>query len=134
MPTSRAPRPPKASGSDWTFLNNHTHVLLCLARDPGARLRDVAQLVGITERAVQKIVRDLEDCAVLRRFRDGRRNQYEIDLDRPLRHALESNHTVGELLGLFLAGDEVEQEAREPAVAPKKTKAVATKAAASSGP
>jgi len=134
MPTSRAPRPPKASGSDWTFLNNHTHVLLCLARDPGARLRDVAQLVGITERAVQKIVRDLEDCAVLRRFRDGRRNQYEIDLDRPLRHALESNHTVGELLGLFLAGDEVEQEAREPAAARQKTKDVATKAAASSGP
>lgn len=90
------------SGSDWTFLNNHTHVLLCLAREPGARLRDVAVLVGITERAVQKIVRDLEKSAVLRRFRDGRRNRYEIDFDQPLRHPLESRHTVGELLGLFL--------------------------------
>lgn len=95
----------KASGSDWTFLNNHTHVLLCLAREPKARLRDVAQLVGITERAVQKIVRDLEDSAILRRFREGRRNQYEIDLSQPLRHPLESNHTVGELLGLFLDGE-----------------------------
>lgn len=102
MPINRNQPQQKASGSDWTFLNNHTHVLLCLAREPKARLRDVAQLVGITERAVQKIVRDLEDCAVLRRFRDGRRNQYEIDLAQPLRHPLESNHTVGELLGLFL--------------------------------
>ena len=92
----------KNTGSDWTFLNNHTHVLLCLAREPGARLRDVAMLVGITERAVQKIVRDLEESSVLRRFRDGRRNKYEIDFSQPLRHPLESNHTVGELLGLFL--------------------------------
>ena len=94
---------PKKIGNDWTFLNNHTHVLLCLAREPGARLRDVAVLVGITERAVQKIVRDLEESSVLRRFRDGRRNQYEIDFSQPLRHPLESNHTVGELLGLFLS-------------------------------
>ncbi len=89
-------------GSDWTFLNNHAHVLLCLARDPEARLRDVAEMVGITERAVQKIVRDLEQCDVLQRRRDGRRNRYSIDLDQPLRHPLESNHTVGELLSLFL--------------------------------
>ena len=92
----------KTTGSDWTFLNNHAHVLLCLARNSGARLRDVAQLVDITERAVQKIVHDLEKCAVLKRSRDGRRNQYQIDLNQPLRHPLESNHSVGDLLGLFL--------------------------------
>ncbi len=105
MIETRHTRTGKSSGSDWTFLNNHAHVLLCLARDPGARLRDVAEMVGITERAVQKIVRDLEECAVLRRIRDGRRNRYQIDLHQPLRHPLENDHTVGELLGLFLDKD-----------------------------
>jgi len=95
----------KTSGGDWTFLNNHAHVLLCLARNSGARLRDVAQLVDITERAVQKIVHDLEKCAVLKRSRDGRRNQYQIDLNQPLRHPLESNYSVGDLLRLFLDAD-----------------------------
>lgn len=122
MPINRNQPERKPSGSDWTFLNNHTHVLLCLAREPKARLRDVAQLVGITERAVQKIVRDLEDSAILRRFRDGRRNQYEIDLTQPLRHPLESNHTVGELLGLFLDGESQEKSASKTSVHKNKEK------------
>jgi DNA-binding IclR family transcriptional regulator len=86
----------------WTFLSNHAHVLVCLALDPDARLRDVALSVGITERAVQKIVSDLEEARVIVRERSGRRNSYRLDLDVPLRHALESHKTVGTLLSLVL--------------------------------
>ena len=86
----------------WTFLSNHAHVLVCLARDPDARLRDVALSVGITERAVQKIVSDLEEAGVIVRERAGRRNSYRLNLDVPLRHALESHKTVGALLSLVL--------------------------------
>ena len=86
----------------WTFLSNHAHVLVCLALDPDARLRDVALSVGITERAVQKIVSDLEEAGVIVRERAGRRNSYRLDLDVPLRHALESHRTVGTLLSLVL--------------------------------
>lgn len=87
---------------NWTFLSNHAHVLVCLAQDPDARLRDVAQSVGITERAVQKIVNDLEQAGVLERERAGRRNSYRLNLEAPLRHALESHQTVGVLLSLVL--------------------------------
>jgi len=86
----------------WTFLSNHAHVLVCLALDPDARLRDVAASVGITERAVQKIVSDLEEAGVIVRERIGRRNSYRLDLDAPLRHALESHKSVGALLSLVL--------------------------------
>jgi len=89
-------------GRHWTFLSNHAHVLLCLAQDPDARLRDVALSVGITERAVQKIVSDLEQAGALVRERAGRRNSYRLNLDVPLRHALESHKTVGTLLSLVL--------------------------------
>jgi DNA-binding IclR family transcriptional regulator len=87
---------------NWTFLSNHAHVLVCLALDPDARLRDVAQSVGITERAVQKIVTDLEHAGVLVRERAGRRNSYRLNLEAPLRHALESHKTVGVLLSLVV--------------------------------
>jgi len=86
----------------WTFLSNHAHVLVCLAQDPDARLRDVALGVGITERAVQKIVSDLEEAGVIVRERAGRRNSYRLNLDVPLRHALEAHKTVGTLLSLVL--------------------------------
>ena len=86
----------------WTFLSNHAHVLVCLALDPDSRLRDVAASVGITERAVQKIVSDLEEAGVILRERAGRRNTYRVNLDVPLRHALESHKTVGALLQLVL--------------------------------
>lgn len=86
---------------DWTFLTNHAHVLLSLTRDPEARLRDVAQLVGITERAAQRIVAELEAGGYLTRTRDGRRNRYEIHPDAPLRHPLERDHAVGEVLAVL---------------------------------
>lgn len=83
---------------DWTFLSNHAHVLVCLSRDPDQTLRAVAHQVGITERAVQRIVADLEQAEVLRRERVGRRNRYHLNLDRPLRHPLESHHDIGTLI------------------------------------
>ncbi|MGD8320206.1 MAG: winged helix-turn-helix domain-containing protein [Gemmatimonadota bacterium] len=88
---------PPAEAS-WTFLTNHSHVLLCLYRDSQVRLRDVAELVGITERSVQRIVHELEEAGVIARERDGRRNSYRINPQINLRHPLESHTTVGELL------------------------------------
>ncbi|HEX8834378.1 MAG TPA: MarR family transcriptional regulator [Abditibacteriaceae bacterium] len=87
-----------ASGAGWTFLTNHSHVLILLAREPGLRLRDVASRVGITERAVQRIVADLEEAAILTRSRDGRCNRYEVHSAQPLRHVIEGHRTVGDLL------------------------------------
>lgn len=90
----------------WTFFSNHTHVLVCLAADGGQRLRDVAVQVGITERAVQRIVSDLEAAGVLSRERDpadARRNRYRIDTQVPLRHALEAHCRIGALLDLVNA-------------------------------
>ncbi len=83
----------------WTFLSNHGHVLLCLAGQPGIRLRDVAAQVHITERAVQRIVADLEQAGYLRHRRCGRRNNYEFRSGIHLRHPVEEHRTVGELIG-----------------------------------
>ncbi len=90
------------TGGAWTFLTNHSHVLICLARDPSARLRDVAIEVGITERAVQRIVADLEGVGVLTHVREGRRNRYSVHGARHLRHPVEAHTTVGAVLALIL--------------------------------
>lgn len=82
----------------WTFLTNHAHVLVLLSQDPDLRLRDLAEQVGITERATQRIVGELVDSGYLTRRRQGRRNSYTVHADTPLRHPLESHHTVAELL------------------------------------
>jgi DNA-binding MarR family transcriptional regulator len=84
----------------WTYLTNHTHVLICLAQDSEMRLRDVAEKVGITERAVQRIVAELEEAGALTRVRDGRRNHYEVHSDAQLRHPIESHRTIRELIAL----------------------------------
>ncbi len=97
---ARRPAPAAAPAGTWTFLSNHGHVFLCLAHDANARLRDVAAQVGVTERAVQRIVSDLEGAGYLRRRRVGRRNSYEINPDRPMRHPVESHQAVRSLLGL----------------------------------
>jgi hypothetical protein len=86
--------------SDWTFFSNYGHVLVCLARKRDVRLRDVALEVGITERAVQKIVRDLQDAGYLTVSKQGRCNRYRINKRKALRHSLESHCTVGKLLAL----------------------------------
>ena len=87
-----------ASSPDWTFLSNYGHVLLCIAGTPEVRLRDVAERVGITERAVQRIIADLEEAGYLSRSREGRRNYYKVHADRPLRHSVEAHYDVGLLL------------------------------------
>lgn len=89
----------------WTFLSNHAHVLICLASDPDQVLREVAVRVGITERAVQKIVADLEEAGALSRQREGRRNRYSINRRLRLRHPLEDRTRVGELLDVVGAAD-----------------------------
>ncbi|MFC8844920.1 helix-turn-helix transcriptional regulator [Streptomyces griseoincarnatus] len=89
-------------GDQWTFLTNHARVLLQIARDPDTRLRDIATGIGITERAVQLIVADLEAAGYLTRTRVGRRNRYTIDPTVALRHPAEADHPVGDLLGAFL--------------------------------
>lgn len=91
-----------SSASSWTYLTNHSHVLICIAEDPSARLRDLADRVGITERAVQMIVQDLERSGVIEKRRAGRRNHYVIHPDHPLRHPVEAHRTVRELLNLVL--------------------------------
>lgn len=88
----------------WTFMSNHTHVLVALASAPGATLREVATRVGITERAVQRIVADLEKAGALVKEREGRRNLYRIRHELHLRHPLEAHRTIGELLALVLSG------------------------------
>ena len=95
-----APSRPEAAG--WTFFTNHAHVLLCLAADPEMRLRDVVAKVGITERAVQKIISELEAGGVLERQRLGRRNVYRILGKLPLRHPVESHCTVEGLIHFVL--------------------------------
>ena len=90
----------------WTFLTNHAHVLLCLAAAPEKRLRDVAIQVGITERAVQRIVVELEDARYLERKRIGRRNRYELRSNLYLRHPVEGHRTIGELID-FIVGPAV---------------------------
>ena len=90
--------PKVSTAAGWTFLTNHSHVLLCLAAESDLRLRDVADRVGITERAVQRIVADLEEAGILTRSREGRRNQYIVNYSCQLRHPVEAHRTVGDLL------------------------------------
>jgi DNA-binding Lrp family transcriptional regulator len=92
----------------WTFFTNHSHVLFFLAFHPDLPLKEVAQAVGITERAVQRIVKDLEEAGMLKREKVGRRNHYEIHEEYTLRHPLESHRSIGELLS-FIQNTEEDQ-------------------------
>jgi MarR family len=87
----------------WTFLSNYAQVLLCIAHDPGIRLRDIGDQVGITERAAHRIVGELDDAGYLARERDGRRNRYTISHDLPLPDRLARNQKIGELLEILAA-------------------------------
>jgi predicted DNA-binding transcriptional regulator len=84
----------------WTFLTNHAHVLVLLWQNPAMIVREVARQVGITERAVQHILAELENAGILQRTRVGRQNRYHIETSVPLRHPIESHRTIGELLQL----------------------------------
>jgi predicted ArsR family transcriptional regulator len=92
---------PEDAHKSWRFLSNHTQVLLCLQRDPNARARDIAQRVGITERAAQRIVADLITSGYVESERVGRRNRYRINTDIAMRHPAQDGHEIGELLKLL---------------------------------
>ncbi len=95
-------RDSKQSPPSWDFLTNHAHVLVCVARDPGIRLRDIASAVGITERAAHRIVSELSDEGYVVRERQGRRNRYQVKTKLPLRHPLAEQHEVGDLLEMLV--------------------------------
>ena len=82
----------------WTFLTNHAQVLLCLAETPDIRLRDVAQQVGITERATQRILAELVEGGYVKVERVGRRNRYTVDREHAMRHSAQLGHEIGALL------------------------------------
>jgi MarR family len=96
--TLKSTKVAQETSTDWTFLSNHAHVLVSIARDPEIRLSEIAQLVGIGERAVHSIVNDLVEAGYVVRHKRGRNNHYEVDLDRPLRHPLESDSLVAEIV------------------------------------
>lgn len=88
----------RAAPQTWTFFSNHAHILIAIARDPDVRVRDLAPLVGITERAAQRIVTELAEGGYLQIERVGRRNHYRLAADRSLRHPLEAHRTIGDLV------------------------------------
>lgn len=92
----------ETSAPHWNFFTNHAHVLICLARTPEQPLREVAVSVGITERAVQRIVAELEGAGYLERQRVGRQNCYVIHAEGQLRHPLEAHRTIGDLLDVVV--------------------------------
>ncbi len=108
MAMARSPRPDDAgpmatdalvrAPGTWTFLTNHGHALVVLARDPDCRIRDLSIAIGVTERTAQTIVNDLVEAGYLERTRVGTRSRYTVHVDLPFRHPVERDHSVGELL------------------------------------
>ena len=93
--------------ADWSFLTNHARVLLCIAHDPGVRLRDIAARTGVTERTAYGIVTDLTEAGYVVKHKDGRRNRYQIQAHLPLPGTGSRERTIGEILALLAdAGDE----------------------------
>jgi DNA-binding MarR family transcriptional regulator len=98
---SRRTASAEAPARAWTFLTNHSHVLICLARGEAPTARELSTLIGITERAVQVILAELTEAGYLVKKKDGRRNIYTVNLRGRLRHPLESHHTVGDLIAVL---------------------------------
>ena len=92
--------------SSWTFLTNHSHVLVCLAKKSSMRMRDIANEVGITERAVQHIISDLDEAGYIDRVKDGRCNVYQVHLDKNLRHPIEAHRKIAGLVSFIIEEDE----------------------------
>lgn len=103
MPSRSSAPPDRAAAAGrppaWTFLTNHGHVLVCIAQHADIRISEIADLVGIGERATHRIVCDLVDGGYLVRKKDGRRNTYAVNYEQALRHPLESAHSIGEVFG-----------------------------------
>jgi len=102
---------PAKTPPGWTFLTNHAQVLVCIARDPGVRLRDIGDRVGITERAAHRIVVELADAGYITRKRNGRRNAYTVNAHSPLPEPVAPGRNVGELLEILTAGERGETHA-----------------------
>ncbi len=102
MPNVKTKAPSFAN--TWTFMTNHAHVLLCIAEHPRSRTRDLATRVGITERAVQRIIAELEAAGYLSHGREGRNNHYTVHTDLPLRHPVEQHCGVSTLIEMTLKG------------------------------
>jgi winged helix-turn-helix DNA-binding protein len=100
------------SGPGWTFLTNHGQVLVCIAHDPGIRLREIGERVGITERAAHRIVFELADAGYITRERTGRRNHYTINAHFPLPDPIARERNVGELLAILTAPPPAERADR----------------------
>jgi hypothetical protein len=91
--------------ANWTFLTNHARVLLCIAHDPGVRLRDIAASLGITERTAYGIVTDLAEAGYIAKQKNGRRNRYQIQAHLPLPEPTRRERTVGDVLALLAGTD-----------------------------
>lgn len=87
---------------EWTFLSNHAHVLICISQQPDIRLSEVADLVGIRERSVHRIVHELSEAGYISVSKVGRNNVYEVHLDLPLRHPLEATHSIRAIVSPLL--------------------------------
>jgi predicted transcriptional regulator len=92
--------------AEWSFLTNHARVLLCIAHDPGVRLRDIAARTGVTERTAYGIVTDLTEAGYVVKHRDGRRNRYQIQAHLPLPEPDGRERTIGEILALLAGADD----------------------------
>jgi DNA-binding MarR family transcriptional regulator len=104
---------PSEGGGSWTLLTGHGHVLVEIARNPDARIRDISAVAGLTERTTQAIVADLETAGYLTRTRTGRRVRYTVNRDSLFRHSAQEGHRVGPFLDL-LAAAEIDTTAAEP--------------------
>ena len=91
----------ESSPTQWTFLTNHFHIIVSLSREPYSRIRDLSDQVGITQRAVQRILAELIEDKVLKVRKEGRRNYYTINRKKRLKHSLENKHNIGELLNIL---------------------------------
>ncbi|HIB66816.1 MAG TPA: ArsR family transcriptional regulator [Phycisphaerales bacterium] len=96
------------SSNSWTFLTNHGHLLLCLAAEPDLRVRELALKIGITERAVQKIIAEMVEDGYLEKQKEGRRNSYRVVMGRHLRHPVEGHRQVEDLIEMVLGAEAVE--------------------------
>ena len=99
--------------TEWSFLTNHARVLVCIAHDPGVRLRDIAATVGITERSAHSIVTDLTSAGYVVKNKDGRRNRYQVQSHLPLPEAKTRERTIGDVLDV-LVGSELPMGERAP--------------------
>jgi hypothetical protein len=91
--------------ANWTFFTNHARALICIARDPGVRLRDLAASLGITERSAHTIVSDLVEAGYVEKGKEGRRNRYQVLAQRPLPGTIGGDRTIGDILGVLVDAD-----------------------------